>query len=208
MRNIIFEQAPDLQVLFQVEHIVIINKPSGLLVHRSEIDKHETLFALQLTRDLIGQRVYPVHRLDRPTSGVLMFALSSEVAAKLSLLFVEHTIRKEYLAMVRGHVIGDQIIDYPLTRILDKVSDHGRQIINEPQQAITELQVLNRVELPFASGRYPQSRYSLVRLLPQTGRKHQLRRHMAHLRHPIIGDTNHGDGKQNKSARENLACHR
>ncbi len=208
MRNHIFDEAPVIPILYQDEHIVAINKPSGLLVHRSEIDKRETLFAIQLTRDTIGQHVFPVHRLDRPTSGVLLFALSSEVARLLSEQFVRHEIQKTYLAMVRGFVADDQTIDYPLKRILDKHADKHRTESLEPQSAVTNLRVLERAELPFATGRYEKTRYSLVELQPQTGRKHQLRRHMAHLRHPIIGDTNHGDGKQNKSAKENLGLNR
>jgi tRNA pseudouridine65 synthase len=226
MRNIIFDQAPDLPILYQDEHIVAINKPSGLLVHRSEIDKRETLFALQLTRDLVGQHVYPVHRLDRPTSGVLLFALSSEVASLLSTMFAQHDVQKTYLAMVRGFVnlkptdlsVGkklnsqnhesDIIIDYPLKRIFDKLSDKDRNQDAEAQDATTYLKRLATAELEFPTGRYAKTRYSLVELAPKTGRKHQLRRHMAHIRHPIIGDTNHGDGKQNQSARDNLSLNR
>ncbi|NVK23576.1 MAG: tRNA pseudouridine(65) synthase TruC [Gammaproteobacteria bacterium] len=204
MRKVVFEQPPTLEVLYQDEHIVAINKPSGLLVHRSEIDKRETLFALQLTRDLISQRVYPIHRLDRPTSGVLVFALSSDVARMMSEQFIAHAVTKRYLAVVRGYVPKTLTIDYALKEILDKFADKDRAQDKEPQQAVTELQSLATAELPFPSGRYPQSRYSLVELTPATGRKHQLRRHMAHIRHPILGDTNHGDGKQNKAALDNL----
>lgn len=204
MRKVVFEQAPELEVLYQDEHLVAINKPSGLLVHRSEIDKRETLFALQLTRDLIGQRVFPIHRLDRPTSGVLVFALSSEVARKMSEQLQSHAVTKTYLAMVRGYAPECIKIDYALKEILDKLSDKDANKDKEPQQAVSYLTRLATTELPFASGRYEQSRYSLVELKPKTGRKHQLRRHMAHIRHPIIGDTNHGDGKQNKAALENL----
>ncbi|GAA0288854.1 tRNA pseudouridine(65) synthase TruC [Psychrosphaera haliotis] len=204
MRNIIFDQTPELSILYQDEFLVAINKPSGLLVHRSEIDKRETLFALQLTRDLVGQHVFPVHRLDRPTSGVLLFALSSEVAHEINQAFIEGSIEKTYLAVVRGHTPDSLEIDYALSYIHDKFADKDRDKDLPPQEAQTLLKTLAKVELPFPSGRYESSRYSLVELTPKTGRKHQLRRHMAHIRHPIIGDTNHGDGKQNKSARANL----
>ena len=208
MRNIVFDQAPEISILYQDNDLVAINKPSGLLVHRSEIDKRETLFALQLTRDLIGQHVFPIHRLDRPTSGVLVFALSSEIAATMSKAFANNEIQKTYLAMVRGHTQEQITIDYALSRIFDKIADKNRATDLAPQEALTYLKTIATAELPFPSGRYEKSRYSLVELNPKSGRKHQLRRHMAHIRHPIIGDTNHGDGKQNKSAREHLALNR
>lgn len=208
MRKVVFDAPPEIEVLYQDQHLVAINKPSGLLVHRSEIDKRETLFAIQLTRDTIGQRVYPVHRLDRPTSGVLLFALNSEVARLLSELFIEGQIQKTYQAVVRGFAPQTLYIDYALKEILDKKSDKLANKDKEPQSAQTQLRRLATCELNFPSGRYDQTRYSLLELKPETGRKHQLRRHMAHIRHPIIGDTNHGDGKQNKSAREHLALDR
>ena len=208
MRKVVFDSAPEIEILYQDDYIVAINKPSGLLVHRSEIDKRETLFALQITRDQIGQRVYPIHRLDRPTSGVLLFALNSEVAKTLSLQLQAGEIKKQYIAMVRGYSPTQQTIDYPLKEILDKFADKDANKDKEPQNAISHIKQLATVELPFPSGRYQQSRYSLVELEPQTGRKHQLRRHMSHIRHPIIGDTNHGDGKQNASAFANLNLNR
>ena len=204
MRKVVFDCAPELKVLYQDEHLVAIDKPSGLLVHRSEIDKRETLFAIQLTRDQIGQRVYPIHRLDRPTSGVLLFALSSEVARLMSEQLQAGGVKKQYMAVVRGYTPEALEIDYELKEILDKKSDKLAKKDKPPQSAQTLLKRLATAELPFATGRYEKSRYSLVELTPVTGRKHQLRRHMAHIRHPIIGDTNHGDGKQNASARTHL----
>lgn len=208
MRNPVFTEAPELEILFQDDYLVAINKPSGLLVHRSEIDKRETLFALQITRDQIGQRVYPIHRLDRPTSGVLLFALDSHTAKLMSEQFASGTVQKTYMAMVRGFTQQELLIDYPLKLILDKKSDKDKNKEQEAKEAVTQLTTIATIELPFASGRYQQSRFSLVKLQPKTGRKHQLRRHMAHIRHPIIGDTNHGDGKQNTAAREHLELNR
>ena len=92
----------ELNILYQDEYFVAIDKPAGLLVHRSFLDKHETQFAMQMLRDQLGQHVFPVHRLDRPTSGVLLFALSSESARDMNKLFIEGTITKRYLALVRG----------------------------------------------------------------------------------------------------------
>ena len=198
-----------LRLLYQDECLVAIDKPAGLLVHRSWLDRHETQFAMQMTRDLIGQHVYPVHRLDRPTSGVLLFALDPQTARILSDDFAEHRVQKEYLALVRGWAPEQLFIDYPLKEELDKIADKYASADKPAQQAQTQLQRLQMVELPYAvSAKHPTSRYSLVRLLPQTGRKHQLRRHMAHIFHPIVGDTKHGDGRHNRFFREQFDCQR
>ena len=197
-----------LEILYQDEYVVAINKPSGLLVHKSPIDKRETRFALQEVRDQIGQWVYPVHRLDKPTSGVLVFALSSEIAKLLSEQFRGHTIQKEYLAIVRGYTQEKELIDYDLKVILDKKADKDRRDNKEPQEAQTYYERLGRVELPFPVSRYPVARYSLLKLLPKTGRKHQLRRHMKHILHPIVGDTKYGRNEHNTLFREQFDSHR
>ena len=186
-----------LSIIFQDEYLVAINKPSGLLVHRSMLDKNETQFAMQLLRDQIGQHVFPVHRLDRPTSGVLVFALSADIARKLGEQFATQTIEKTYLAIVRGHIINQGIIDYPLKEKLDKIADKMANQDKPAQQAVTAFNRLGTFELPFAVSKYASARYSLVKLTPKTGRKHQIRRHLAHINHPIVGDTAHGDGKHN-----------
>ena len=191
-----------LDILYQDEHIVAINKPSGLLVHRSPIDNYETRFAIQLTRDQIGQRVYPVHRLDKPTSGVLLFALSSEVAALLTQQFTAKTVHKRYWAIVRGYTQDSGVVDYPLQEQWDKMTDSLVDPDKSAQSAVTHYQRLAKTELPFPVGRYDSVRYSLLDLQPQTGRKHQLRRHLKHIFHPIVGDTTHGDGKQNTFLRD------
>ena len=116
-----------LEILYQDDYIVAINKPSGLLVHKSPIDKHETRFALQELRNQIGQYVYPVHRLDKPTSGVLLFALSKEIAQLMGEAFRNNEIKKEYIAVVRGYVDDSGMIDYPLKEMLDsKVQKNER----------------------------------------------------------------------------------
>ncbi len=190
-----------LEIVYQDEYMVAINKPSGLLVHRSMIDRHETEFAMQMLRDQLGQHVYPVHRLDRPTSGILLFALSSDTARLLSQLFEQQQIKKCYRALVRGYLRQAGRLDYPLKEELDKIADKHAQQDKEPQSAVTDYSPLRYFELPFAVGRYQSARYSLVELVPKTGRKHQLRRHMSHLNHPITGDTTHGDGKHNQFLR-------
>ncbi len=197
-----------LEILYQDEYLVAINKSSGLLVHKSPIDRHETQFALQLVRDQIGQYVYPIHRLDKPTSGVLLFALTSEMAQTMSLLFRSHEVIKEYIAIVRGYTQEEELIDYPLKQMLDTKEQKKLGITKEAQEAQTRYECLATVELPYAVSRYPVARYSLVKLLPKTGRKHQLRRHMKHIFHPIVGDTKHGRGEHNQLFREKFESHR
>ena len=193
-----------LPVLYQDEHIIAIEKPPGLLVHRSPIDRHETVFAVQTLRDQIGQHVYPAHRLDRPTSGVLVFSFSSEIAAKLGQQMMDKQVIKTYHAIVRGFVHHTGYIDYALKYRYDKIADKHKRPQQQPQPASTMYQSVAKFEVPEPVGKYQSARYSLVKLSPSTGRKHQLRRHMVHIRHPIIGDTTHGDGKQNKFAKQHF----
>lgn len=202
--------AAKLTLLYQDDWLVAVHKPSGLLVHRSWLDKGETQFAMQMTRDLIGGRhVYPVHRLDRPTSGVLLFALDPQVARLLTEAFAGRAMQKEYLALVRGYAPAQGVIDYPLKEQLDKIADAMSDPNRPAQEAITVFRSLAQVELPYAvSKKHPTSRYSLLRLWPKTGRKHQLRRHLDHLFHPIVGDTTHGDGRHNRFFREQFGCER
>ena len=197
-----------LEILYQDAYVVAINKPSGLLVHKSPIDKRETEFALQLVRDQIGHYVYPVHRLDKPTSGVLLFALNKEVAKALSEQFKTDQIKKEYLAIVRGYTEKEASIDYDLKVILDAKADKDRSDNKLPQKAITHYEQIATVELPYPVSRYPVARYSLIKLMPKTGRKHQLRRHMKHIFHPIVGDTKYGRGEHNQLFRKQFDCHR
>lgn len=196
-----------LKIIYQDNDLVAVHKPSGMLVHKSKIDRHETIFLLQVLRDQIGQYVYPIHRLDKPTSGIILFALKREVARELSQAFISKEVEKSYIAVVRGYV-EDQIIDYPLKEVLDKMTDAKAQKDKAAQDAITSLETLAHLEFDSPMGKHQTARFSLVKLLPKTGRKHQLRRHMAHIRHPIIGDTSHGDGKQNRYASQHLQIHR
>lgn len=188
--------------------MVAINKPSGLLVHRSAIDRHETRFALQLLRDQLGQKLFPVHRLDKPTSGVLLFALSSDIARILADCFAKHTLQKTYLAVVRGFCPEHGSIDHPLKPKFDKFSDRSKNKDKAAQTALTHYRTIATRELPVAVDKYPQSRYSLVEAQPQTGRKHQLRRHFKHIAHPIIGDPKHGKSAHNYFFQQQFGCHR
>lgn len=198
----------DLTIVYEDESLVVIDKPSGLLVHRSWLAKDAREFALQKLRDQIGQHVFPAHRLDRPTSGLLLFAKDADTARALTNEFTERRVTKRYHAVVRGY-LADGVLDYPLREELDKIADKFADQDKAAQPAVTEYRCLQQVELPYAvSKKHATSRYSLLELRPQTGRKHQLRRHMAHLRHPIVGDTHHGDGRHNRFFREHFACQR
>ncbi len=187
---------PLLQILYLDQWIVAINKPAGMLVHRSFLDKHETVFVLQTLRNQLGQHVFPLHRLDRPTSGVLLFALSAEIASQVSQQ--QSPWQKYYLATVRGHLLKPFQLDYPLYEELDAIADKFADTNKAAQSAVTAIYPLAAMELPIAERRFATSRYSLLLLQPLTGRKHQLRRHLAHLFHPILGDTTHGDNKNNR----------
>ena len=180
-----------LEIIYQDEHLAVINKPHGLLVHQSPIARDVEEFALQMLRDQIGQNVWPAHRLDRKTGGLLIFSLSKEANALAQQLFRENQIKKKYLAIVRGHTPDEMEIDYPLKKENGVV-----------QEAFTFFKTLQKAEIDIALGKHPTSRYSLVEAEPQTGRMHQLRKHFAHIHHPIIGDRPHGCNKQNKLFKE------
>lgn len=198
-----------LDILYRDPFLVAVNKPSGLLVHRSNIDRQETRFALQLLRDQIGQRVFPLHRLDKATSGVLLFALDSASAREVGGQFERNEVLKHYLAVVRGWPPETGVIDHALSRQFD---DYGRRLgaggPSAALPALTEYRRLATVELPTAVDRYPTSRYALLELLPRTGRQHQLRRHMKHIAHPIIGDANWGKGVHNRFFQDRFGCRR
>lgn len=207
--NIESDTADQIDIIYEDEFLVAINKEAGLLVHRSWLDKGETRFAMQLTRDAVGCHVFPVHRLDKPTSGVLLFAKSPAVARSLTEAFAEHTVTKQYLAVVRGFMPEQGVIDYALSFKPDAIADKFADLNKPDQEAVTHWQSLAQIELPFAvSKKHDTSRYSLVRLTPETGRKHQLRRHMRHVFHHIVGDTSHGDGRHNRFFRGQYDCTR
>lgn len=180
-----------LEIIYQDQNLVAINKPHGLLVHRTNIANDAKVFALQELRNQLGQHVYPVHRLDRKTSGVLLFALDKSRQKEISKLFQEGKIHKSYIALVRGYLKGNGTVDYDLK------SDKGTS-----QKAVTHYKTLEQYEINLPLGKHMTSRYTLVELKPETGRFHQLRKHMAHIFHPIIGDRPHGCNKQNKIWKE------
>jgi len=193
-----------LQILYRDEHLVAVNKPAGLLVHRSRIDRRESRFLLQILRDQIGVRVHPVHRLDKGTSGVLLLALHEEAARRLASAFRDGAICKTYVAVVRGYAPEHLVVEHPLRDRRDSFAPREIQV----RPAVTEVHRIACAEFAAAVGRYPTARYSVVACRPRTGRRHQVRRHMKHLRHPIIGDANYGDGAHNRFFRNELGVGR
>ncbi len=180
-----------LRILYQDPDLVVVDKPAGYHVHPPEDQKHKIssqVNSLRILRDQLGCYVYPVHRLDRATSGVLVFALSPESAGELGKKFQTREIIKTYFCVTRGWTEDSGMIDYSCAQ--------------------TQYETLVRVELPFSTKRYERSRYSLVRVRPLTGRMHQIRKHFAHLSHHLIGDTVYGDGEQNRIFREKLGIRR
>ncbi|RAU19367.1 tRNA pseudouridine(65) synthase TruC [Nitrincola tibetensis] len=198
-----------LDILYEDQWITVVNKPSGLLVHPSWISHPDEPTLVGLLKERYpDQVVHTVHRLDRATSGVIVFARDKEVVKSLNTQFAEGAVKKTYLCVARGWTEDEGRIDYALKPIYDKFADPLADPDKAPKPAITHYKTLARVELPIAVGRYPVARYSLLKVQPETGRKHQIRRHMKHILHPLVGDTNHGEGRHNRLFREHFDCHR
>lgn len=187
------ETEKKLEILYQDEFMVAINKPYGWLTHKSKIARDATDIVLQQLRDQLNMKVYPIHRLDRKTTGILLFGLEPKIHTAMSQLFMQGEIEKTYVAIVRGFCKAADTIDYPLKNEAGKVQD-----------ALTTYETLLQSEIPLAHGKFSTSRYSFVKLSPKTGRMHQLRRHMSHIFHPILGDRPHGCNKQNRLLKENF----
>lgn len=183
--------------LYRDPWLLAVHKPAGLLVHRSPIDRHATEFALQYARELNGgAHVFPCHRLDRPTSGLLLFARDADSASAFGKQMMEGKVNKTYLALVRGWPAEQGEIDHALR---EHATDKRLKDEELPvREARTSFRRLKTVEIPVQVEGYPHSRYSLLELHPLTGRKHQLRRHMQHIAHPIIGDTSYGRTRHNQ----------
>ena len=187
------ETDPLLEIIYRDTRLVAINKPPGLLVHRTRLASDAKFFVLQILRNQIDHHVFPIHRLDRKTSGALLFALDEEMLKTMQRAFAERKIEKKYLAIVRGFTDEEGTIDYALQK------ENGTL-----QDAITKYNTLAKTEIELSFGKHDTSRYSLLEISPSTGRHHQIRRHMAHLRHPIIADRPHGCNKQNKLFNEHF----
>jgi tRNA pseudouridine65 synthase len=176
-----------LSILFRDDSLIAVDKPAGLAVHRGWAREHDV--AMVRLRDQIGARVFPVHRLDRATSGVLLFALSADMAARACAWFASGQAEKTYLALVRGVPPEEILIDHPLPPGEDP---------RAPRVAARTLIVRREVF----------GRYSLVEARPLTGRLHQVRRHLKHISCPLIGDVNYGKGEHNRLFRERHGLHR
>lgn len=182
-----------LTTLWRDEHLIAIHKPAGWLVHRTGLDAGETRFVVQTLRDQLGgARVHPVHRLDKGTCGVLLLALHAEAARAMGAVFMAHGVSKRYLALVRGWAPEAVEVDHPL-RPDDAQADAPAQ---PARTTFRRLACLERAEA--FDPRFPVTRLSLVEARPRTGRRHQIRRHLKHIAHPILGDATHGKGPLNR----------
>lgn len=176
----------ELELVYEDDYLIAINKPAGLLVHRTKLARDVREFALQTLRNQVGYQVFPIHRLDRKTSGVLIFAKLPDFVHPFQLALQAEDTQKRYVAIVRGFFPKEIRVDYPL------INEKGVS-----QEAVTQFRLLNQAEFPLPFGKFETSRYSLIEAFPKTGRMHQIRKHLNHLRHPIIGDRPHGCNKQN-----------
>ncbi len=209
-----------LEILHLDDVCVAINKPSGLLVHSTRIAAYVSQNAVKQLSKELGRPVYPAHRLDRPTSGVLLFGLTSEIARTLTVGFEKREVDKQYLAIVRGFTADNGVIEKPLDDVYLRQAiareaadgdddDSDPEPINLPTaECRTEYVTLAATEIPYSAGKYPTSRYSLVRATPLTGRTHQIRRHFKHIRHPILCDGRYGDHHHNHMFRDQLRIRR
>ena len=194
-------------VIYEDPWFLAVHKPEGMLVHRSALDRGETRFALQEARNLAGKRLYPLHRLDRPTSGILLFATAGDAAREGTALFRKGGVEKTYLAVVRGWLPDEGLIDHPLPDDLGGLRDRAGETGTE-RDARTAFRRLAKAELSFAVSQFPTTRYSLAEIRPLTGRRRQIRRHFKHIFHPLIGDTTFGEGRHNRFFRERFGCSR
>ncbi len=222
-----------LAILYEDEHYVAVFKPAGLMVHRGPRTLASEPVLLQSLRDQLNRFVYPIHRLDRPTAGLILFGLTRDAASRMGVLFEQRRVRKHYQALVRGHMLADVTVDRALIDLPDRWlvgrRDAERAQILDPsgsdpsegigaeerspeessgQAAVTHFHPLQRYEVDWPSGDFPTSRFTLLEIEPHTGRWHQIRRHLNHLAHPVIGDHRHGDHRWNQRFFERTGIYR
>jgi tRNA pseudouridine65 synthase len=188
-----------LDIVHEDADLVAVNKPAGLLVHKSKIADDETDFLLDRIRSQLNMPLYLAHRLDRATSGVVLLAKSRDVAGELGRLFMARDVSKRYLAVVRGWPDTEGVIDCPLPDVRER---------SPRKPALTRWRTLATTTVPIALGRYPEQRYALVEAQPETGRYRQIRKHFHHISHHLIGDTSHGRGDHNRLWRMHFGMHR
>lgn len=190
-------------ILFSDDDLLVLNKPAGVPVHGSRILEGQPETLLGLSRKLTGRVVHAAHRLDRPVSGAILMAFNQEALAEMSARFERREVEKRYLAVARGWMEDHGVIDYPLRPPRDE-----RTPDSIARDAVTRYTCLGRAEIPAAMPPYPTARYSLLQLAPETGRRHQLRRHLKHVSHHLLGDTTYGRGEHNRLFRERFDCQR
>ena len=188
-----------LPLLYLDDHLLAVDKPAGLAVHRSRLVGADEAYLMDRLRAQVDGPLHAVHRLDRATSGVLLVARDAVVAAELGRQLMARTVEKRYLAVVRGWPAEQGEIDYPLS---------GASLRGEAKPALTRWRRLATVEVPLALGRYAQQRYALLEVAPETGRYRQIRRHFHHVSHHLLGDTSHGRGDHNRLIRQHYGVHR
>ena len=199
----------DLEIVFEDDYLIGVNKPAGLLVHPSWITAADEPTLMGLLKAYTGApKLHTIHRLDRATSGIILVGKTLEATQHIQAQFLQRSINKTYLAAVRGWTQDAEVIDYALVPKRDKFAEPMAQENPEAKEAVSTYRTLGRVELDIPIGRYPKARYSLVEVKPSTGRKHQIRRHMKHILHPIVGDTKYGEGRHNRLFREHFELHR
>ena len=187
---VVFEPLP---LLYEDQWLAVVNKPAGLMVHDSKLARGEDDFLADRLREQLGKPIFLIHRLDRATSGCLLLAFDRESASVLGKTLMGGEVEKDYLAVCRGWPAEDAFtVDHDLD------GGPGKPV---KKQAITHFQKLLEGELPIPSAGFPTSRYALLRCQPQTGRFRQIRRHLKHVSHHLIGDTSHGDGRHNRAFR-------
>ncbi len=187
-----------IEVLFRDEYCAVINKPAGLMAHASSLSRGEDDFLLHRLRDQFQSKVHLIHRLDRATSGCVLIAFNAETASALGKTFMSRDVQKDYLAICRGWPEEKFTVDYALD---------GGPGKPEKKPAVTEFTRLATAELDVPSATHESSRYALMQCSPITGRFRQIRRHLKHISHHLIGDTSHGDGRHNRAFRM-LGVHR
>lgn len=190
-------------MLYQDDFLLVLNKPAAVPMHGSRMLEGRPPTLLAMAREQTGRMVHAVHRLDRPVSGAVMLTFDKNTLAQMSTEFENRRVAKKYLAVARGWTMEEGLIDYSLLPPRDE-----RRGDEQAREATTRLKRLAKTELPIAIHPYQTARYSLLQLVPETGRRHQLRRHMKHISHHLVGDTTYGRGEHNRLFREHFGCQR
>jgi tRNA pseudouridine65 synthase len=198
MSEMVVAAIEGLPVLYQDDGLAVVDKPAGLMVHDSKLARGETEFAADRLREQFGRPIFLVHRLDRATSGCLLLAFDRDTASALGKVLMSRDVEKDYLAVCRGWPEEHFVVDHPLD------GGPGKPL---KKPAVTAFERLATCELALPSAGFETSRYALLRARPLTGRFRQIRRHLKHVSHHLIGDTSHGDGRHNRTFRM-LGIHR